>query len=179
MIIETDRLIIRELTLEDVSDIFEYCSNPVMDPYITFTIHQTMEQTTGFVEFVKKKNEAKKDFTVGITLKETNKVIGTIDIGNISELHHCGELAYAINPSYWNLGYATEAAKAIIAYGFKEKGLNRIFARCVLYNQGSEKVMQKIGMSFEGIQRQGMFIKGNYQDLKVYAILKEDWVNIS
>ena len=176
MIIETERLIIRDLTLEDVDDLFEYCSNPVMDPFITFPIHQTNYQTKSFVEYVINKNDAGKDFTVGITLKESNKVIGTIDIGNINELHHFGELAYAINPNYWNKGYATEAAEAILDYGFQQKGLNRIFARCVLHNIGSEKVMQKIRMKYEGVQRHGLLIKGKYQDLRVYAILKGDWL---
>ena len=176
MIIETDRLIIRDLTLGDVDDLFEYCSNPVMDPFITFPIHQSTDQTISFIQFVMNKNSANKDFTVGITLKESNKVIGTIDIGNINESHHFGEMAYAVNPNYWNKGYATEAANAILDYGFKEKGLNRIFARCVLHNPGSEKVMQKIGMKYEGVQRQGLRIKGKYQDLRIYAILKSDWL---
>jgi ribosomal-protein-alanine N-acetyltransferase len=54
-------------------------------------------------------------------------------------------------------------------------GLNRIQANCMLENTGSERVMQKAGMSFEGIMREGVFAKGRYQDLKTYAILKKEW----
>lgn len=66
----------------------------------------------------------------------------------------------------------TEAAQKIIAFGFENMNLVRIQARCFVENSGSERVMQKAGMSFEGIIRKGMFVKGEHQDLKLYSIIK-------
>lgn len=66
----------------------------------------------------------------------------------------------------------TEAAQKIVAFGFENMNLVRIQARCFVENLGSERVMQKAGMSFEGIIRKGMFVKGKHQDLKLYSIIK-------
>lgn len=69
----------------------------------------------------------------------------------------------------------TEVAKRIIQFGFDEVGLERIQARCLVKNTGSAKVMEKAGMQFEGVLRKYMRVKNELQDLKMYAIVKEDF----
>lgn len=71
-------------------------------------------------------------------------------------------------------GIVTEAAKAVIAFGFEEMDLVRIQAKCLIENVGSARVMEKVGMSYEGLIRKGLLVKGAHHDLKLYSILREE-----
>lgn len=89
--------------------------------------------------------------------------------------NHKAELAYALSPTYWGRGIATEAAKAYIYYGFEVLHLNRIEAGCHASNVQSERVMKRLGMKYEGTLRKDMFVKGTYRDTKMYAILRDEY----
>ncbi|MNW66023.1 putative ribosomal N-acetyltransferase YdaF [compost metagenome] len=86
-------------------------------------------------------------------------------------------MGYVLSDQYWNQGYMTEVVKRIIQFGFDEVGLERIQAQCLVKNTGSAKVMEKAGMQFEGVLRKYMKVKNELQDLKMYAIVKEDFYN--
>jgi [ribosomal protein S5]-alanine N-acetyltransferase len=86
-------------------------------------------------------------------------LIGTIDFGAIDDKHKFVEIAYVLSEEYWNQGITTEAVKKLIDFGFKELGLVRIQARCFEENIGSQKVMEKSGMFFEGILRKSMLLQ--------------------
>ena len=88
-----------------------------------------------------------------------------------------GELGYWIAKDFWGIGYCTEAAKAIVNYGFEQMNLNRIHAHHVARNPASGRVMQKIGMKQEGYFRQATVKWGKFEDEVLYAILREDWKN--
>lgn len=85
------------------------------------------------------------------------------------------ELGYWIGVPYWGRGYATEATKAITAYGFRTLGLNRIHARHFTRNPQSGRVLEKAGMRYEGCRRQDVLKNGRLEDLACYAILREDF----
>ncbi|NEP60397.1 MAG: GNAT family N-acetyltransferase, partial [Symploca sp. SIO2G7] len=85
------------------------------------------------------------------------------------------ELGYWIGVLYWSKGYCTEAAKAVVQYGFEVIGLHRIQAAHFPHNPASGRVMQKIGMSYEGYRRQHILKWGKFEDLELYGILKSDW----
>jgi RimJ/RimL family protein N-acetyltransferase len=82
-----------------------------------------------------------------------------------------------VGKPYWNRGYATEAAAALLAFGFNELSLNRIYASYLARNPSSGRVMEKVGMLREGIVRQGTKKWEKYEDLVCYAILRDDWVD--
>ena len=69
----------------------------------------------------------------------------------------------------------TEAVKEVIKYGFEKMNLNRIYAKCFVENIGSQKVLEKVGMKFEGILREQMFIKSKFSDMKIYSILSKEY----
>jgi len=69
----------------------------------------------------------------------------------------------------------TEAIRAVIHFGFREMGLNRIEGRCRVDNVASARVMEKAGMEMEGVLRQHVYAKGSFHDMKVYAVLREEW----
>jgi ribosomal-protein-alanine N-acetyltransferase len=100
-------------------------------------------------------------------------VVGAIGIALVAE-HARGELGYWIAADVWGRGYATEAARAVVAYGFEGLGLNRIQAQHFVRNPASGRVMQKIGMRFEGVHRQMFRRWDRFEDSAVYAILASD-----
>ncbi len=85
------------------------------------------------------------------------------------------ELGYWIGKPYWNQGYCTEAARAAIGFGFQHLGLNRIYAHHFVRNPASGRVLQKLGMSHEGRLRQHVRKWDGFEDLELYAVLKDQW----
>ncbi|MBD2259537.1 GNAT family N-acetyltransferase [Pseudanabaena sp. FACHB-2040] len=122
-----------------------------------------------------------KDFAAGnsvtfaIALLD-NTLCGAIGLGLVPE-NQLAELGYWIGKPYWGNGYCTEAAKALLKLGFNDLGLNRIQATHYTDNPASGRVMQKIGMAYEGCRRQHTFRWGEFKDIKLYGILKSDWLN--
>ncbi|MEK1832372.1 GNAT family protein [Priestia megaterium] len=92
-----------------------------------------------------------------------------------SNKHSKAEIGYVLNKTYWGQGFATEALNELIRFGFDVIHLNRIEGGCDIDNIGSEKVMLKVGMQFEGTLRKNEFIKGEFRDTKIFAMLKEDY----
>ncbi|WP_066393301.1 GNAT family N-acetyltransferase [Neobacillus mesonae] len=173
--LETERLILRKLTLADVDDMFAYCSNAEVSKYVTWDTHRMTSDTKHFVNYVLQQYKNKKIAPWGIEFKETGKLIGTIDFVWWRPEHSSAEIGYVISQDFWGQGITTEAAKEIIKFGFENMELIRIQARCFTENIGSQRVMEKAGMSLEGINRKAMFIKGKHRDLKMYSILKEEF----
>ncbi|MEK3975083.1 GNAT family protein [Psychrobacillus sp. FSL K6-2684] len=174
-ILETERLILRKVTLEDIQDMYLYGSDEEVSKYVTWNTHETISDTKGFVEFVLNKYENKQVSPWGIECKENGKFIGTIDFVWWQPNNKTAEIGYVISKDYWRKGLTSEVAKEIIKFGFEKMDLVRIQARCDVENIGSARVMEKAGMSFEGIIRKGIFVKGMHRDLKMYSILKEEF----
>lgn len=174
-ILETERLLLRKITVDDAEDMFVYGSDPEVSTYVTWCQHQTLSDTKEFIDFILNQYEAGRIAPWGIEYKETGKLIGTIDFVSWNTNHQFAEIGYVIAREYWGKGITTEAATELIRLGFEKMDLVRIQAKCFVENIGSERVMEKAGMSFEGIIRKGMLIKGNHWDLKMYSILKEEY----
>jgi [ribosomal protein S5]-alanine N-acetyltransferase len=110
--------------------------------------------------------------TFAITTEEQG-LIGAVGL-HLRLAHQRAELGYWIGLPFWNRGYATEAAQAIVAFGFETLGLNRIHASHLTRNPASGRVMEKAGMRFEGTMRQHVSRWGRLEDLNEYAILRSD-----
>ena len=174
-ILETERLILRKVTIEDIQDMYLYGSDEEVSKYVTWNTHETIADTKGFVEFVLNKYENKQVSPWGIEYKGNGKFIGTIDFVWWQTNNKTAEIGYVISKDYWGKGLTSEVAKEIIKFGFEKMDLVRIQARCDVENIGLARVMEKAGMSFEGIIRKGIFVKGMHRDLKMYSILKEEF----
>ena len=113
--------------------------------------------------------------TLAIALAaEPDTIIGGISL-SIEPDHSRGELGYWIATHHWGSGYATEAARALTAFGFSNLGLHRIQARHFTRNRGSGRVIQKLGMRFEGVNRDAYYRWGRFEDAAVYGILADEW----
>ena len=173
--LHTDRLILRSLMLEDAQDIQRLAGarevastlsnmpHPYEDGMAEEWIHSSCEKF--------EKDEA---VTFAITLKTDSSFIGGIDI-RPEQKNENGELGYWIGKPYWGNGYATEAAKAVVTHGFEALKLNRIYAYYVRRNLASERVLEKIGMRYEGCQRQHIKKWNNFEDRMACGMLKADY----
>lgn len=173
--LETERLILRKITQKDAEDIHAYASNEEVTTYVTWENHKTLDDTRAFINYALMQYENKQVAPWGIEYKENGKLIGTIDFVSWQVEDHVAEIGYVLAPEYWGKGIMTEAANEVIAFGFNKMDVVRIQAKCFVENHGSARVMEKIGMSLEGIMRKGMFIKGKHQDLSIYSILQEEF----
>ncbi len=173
----TSRLKLREIQESDLDNIFEYASNSDVTPFVIFDTHKTKEDSLSFIEFAKNEFRNKTSLIWAIELKEEEKMIGTIDLRGFNNSNRCGEIGYALNKKYWNKGYVTESMKSVIQYGFDQLDLNRIESHCEHENFGSWKVMEKCGLKYEGTLREKVFIKNRFRSMKMYSILKQEWMN--
>jgi [ribosomal protein S5]-alanine N-acetyltransferase len=176
-VIETDRLTLRIVTIDDLDNMYEYGSNANVSKYVTWNTHSSISDTKAFLQTVLEQYESEQAVFWGIEHKESAKLIGTIDFVSWNTKHRVGELGYVLSEKYWGQGIMTEAAKEVIKFGFNQMYLVRIQARCLTENIGSERVMKKTGMTLEGIHRKSVFIKGKHRDIKMYSILEEEFIS--
>lgn len=173
--LETERLRLRKLMLRDANDIFEYAGNPEVSRFVTWDVHRAVADSISFIRASLTQYDENNCGPWGIVFKENNKLIGTISFMGWNHLQNNAEIGYAMSSDYWNKGIMTEAMKVSLTFGFNKMNLHRIQARCLTDNFASEKVMQKCGMKFEGILREAIIKDGNYHDLKVYSILRNEF----
>jgi len=118
--------------------------------------------------------EEQRELTWAVTIEKENLLIGSIGLILFKEFDQA-ELGYWIGKPYWNRGYASEAAAAILEFGFTELNLHRIYAHHLSRNPASGKVLQKIGMQHEGCLRQHIRKWGKFEDMEMYGILENEF----
>ena len=173
--LETERLILRRLVPQDEDDVFEYASDPEVPKFMPWDTHKSIEDARGFISFTLGRYERDEAGEWGIVLKETGRLIGATGFPWCDMKNRRAEIGYVISRHYWGRGIMPEAVSRVLKFAFEEVGLNRIECCHFLPNEKSGRVMQKVGMSFEGIAREKMYAKGRYWDVKQYSILRSDW----
>jgi ribosomal-protein-alanine N-acetyltransferase len=173
--LEAERLILRKLQPQDEDDIFEYASDNEVTRYMTWDTHKSIEDARNFINFTLGRYERDEAGEWGIVLKETGKLIGAIGFVWFDMKNRMAEIGYVLSRKYWGQGIMPEALNRVLRFAFEEMELNRIECCHYLPNEKSGRVMQKVGMSFEGIARERIFAKNRYWDVKQYAILRSDW----
>jgi RimJ/RimL family protein N-acetyltransferase len=120
--------------------------------------------------------EAGEALTFAVTLAEGGTLCGAIEL-TMNPQDANAELGYWLGVPYWGRGYATEAAREVVRYGFEELGLHRIHSGHFARNPASGRVLRKIGMSYEGIRREHRRKLGRFEDYVEYGLLAHDWRN--
>jgi len=114
--------------------------------------------------------------TFAVTLAVDGSLVGSVELRSIDAEHRQAELSFWIGVPWWGRGYATEAAERLIAYGFEDAGVNRIYAHHMIRNPSSGRVLDKVGMTREGVLRQRVWKWGKPEDVALCAILRDDWI---
>jgi [ribosomal protein S5]-alanine N-acetyltransferase len=171
-ILETERLILTELTEYDELDIFNCFSNPDVLRYYGQNPLTSLDQVKQIISGFSKNYDEKRGIKWGIEMKGKAGIIGTIGFQEWSPNHKRAEISYALFPEHWGNGFATEAVTKVISYGFKELDLMRIGAVVFVENEASNKLLTKLGFIREGILRNYMYQNDIPFDTNIYSLLK-------
>lgn len=175
--IETDRLLLRRLTIHDAPAMYEYMQRPKVAQHVLWEAHTSISDTKAYIRYMLRKYRLGDPASWGIEWKETGEIIGTIGYMWHNPEHSSVELGYSLNDEYWNAGIMTEALSAVIRYSFLKRNINRIEAQHETRNPASGRVMQKCGMQKEGTLRSRLCNKGEFVDVDLYAILRDEYLN--
>jgi ribosomal-protein-alanine N-acetyltransferase len=173
-VLAAKRLILRQITFDDVSSLFDiYSSEEVTKYYGIFAITD-IQQIYNLISSFNKGFDNSTSIRWGIELRETKEIIGTCGFHNWHKGFSRAEIGYEINKKYWGRGYAAEAINAMAYFGFNYMKLNRIEALTYPENEASAKVLAKNGFKQEGILREYAYFREKYQDLVMHSLLKKD-----
>ena len=172
----TQRLILRDFIESDWEAVLAYQQDPLYLRYNEWT-SRTADNVRAFVQMFldHQKQEPRIKFQFAVTLKGTGQLIGNCGIRRDSAEAHEADIGYELDPRFWGKGYATEAAWAVLGFGFTQMNLHRVTAWCVADNTASAHVLEKLGMRQEGRFREHQYFKGRWWDTLLYAILYEEW----
>lgn len=178
VIIETQRLLLRKVRVNDASDIYEYSCRKETSEYLLWDTHPFYSYTVELTKFLQKEYNAGRYMDFALVYKETGKMIGTAGFTTEDLKNKCCEVGYVISPDYWGKGLATEALNAIINLAFCHFKMNRVEAKYMIENTVSRKVMEKCGMTFEGVLRSKMLVKGAFRDIGVCSVLSHEYFSV-
>ena len=170
--LETERLRLREITLYDREDLFDYLSNEDVIKYYGQEAFVALTQAEALIDFFANNFRENKGVRWGIERKGEQGLIGTVGFHALSVKHRRAEIGYEIHPDYWRKGYASEAVISILQYGFDVLDLTRIGAVVFTKNDASYQLLEKLGFEKEGVLRDYMVQNGIAHDTYVYSLLK-------
>ncbi len=173
--LETEDLILRKPRIRDAKDIYSYASDPEVARYVLWEPHRSVSETASFIRDLRARIRAGCPSSWVVVLRGTGTVIGTVGFVWYSAENNAAELGYSFSREYWNHGYATQALRAVIDAVFSSLPLNRLETQHDVRNPASGRVMQKCGLTQEGILRGRILNKGEYVDTALYSILRSDW----
>lgn len=174
--LETERLVLRTMTLNDIDFIYDLFSAPETNRFSEYDDVKSMEEAIDLYDRFMKPGSPT-HFRLGVEHKETKELVGTLGFYAYSKEHKRAEIGFDLLKSHWGKGIMIEAVGALIRYGFDELELNRIEATVDPNNERSIRLLERTGFKNEGRLRERYFYKGRYHDELVFGILKEDWIN--
>jgi ribosomal-protein-alanine N-acetyltransferase len=174
-ILETNRLILRKVTMDDLQDVFAYSSDDEVTRFLRWGPHTTLEETESYIHEVLREYREGDDGPWGVEYKQIGRVVGNIHLMAISAQHSKAEIGFVLSRSYWNRGLISEALTRVLGYVFESIGLNRIEGFCLVDNRAGIRVMEKVGMRQEGILREYLVQKGAFRDFSVHSMLRRDY----
>jgi RimJ/RimL family protein N-acetyltransferase len=174
--IETPRLVLRDLADEDGPAVHAYAHDAAVVRYLDWGPN-TADDTTQFLAMARSAREAvpRTAYYLAIVLGATTRLIGGCRIEIRSAASGNGDIGYVLARDAWGHGYATEASRALLAFGFETLALHRIWATCDVQNQTSARVLEKLGMRQEARLRENVRRRGEWRDSYLYAILQSEW----
>jgi len=170
--INTKRLLLRKFNPYDCYDMFEYLSDVDVQLPAGGVVHQTITHTRKLLEKL-----VTRDNIWAIELVDENKVIGAIGAYNLTQNdileRHIG---FELNKKYWNKGYVTEAAQAMIKHLFEDLRMDRVVMSHYPFNEASERIAEKLGFVKEGyLRKEDRILTGKIVDRVIYSIIKEEY----
>ena len=169
--LRTTRLLLRPFEITDVDDVCAYASDPDVARFRPLPNPYTRNDALGFV-----RRQIQTDWSTDAEFAVVHRhhVIGGLSL-NVSAEHDRAELGYLLGKRWWGRGLATEAARAVLDWGFQRFNLYKVYARAHVDNRRSWRVLEKLGMSREGVLRGHWKMRNEHVDLVYYAVLRDEW----
>jgi ribosomal-protein-alanine N-acetyltransferase len=173
--LRTARLVLGPFNLDDVAELQRLAgAREIADT--TISIPHPYERNHALAWIEQQSREAATGRAVSLAVRLTDHtLVGAAGLRDIDPEHRQAELGFWIGREWWGKGYAREAAKALISFGFESLGLNRIYAHHMTRNPASGRVLLAAGMQREGVMRQRVRKWDVYEDVVLYAILRDEW----
>lgn len=171
----TDRLILRRISPKDKEDMFAYSHSAEITRYLLWEPHPDVEYTGQYIDYLQERYDLGDFYDWAVTFREGGRMIGTCGFTQIDTVNDTAEIGYVINGAFAGQGYATEAAMAVLRFGFEKLRLARISALCMKDNAASLRVMEKCGMQKEGLLRSAIAVKGRREDVILSALTAADY----
>ncbi|MFE9655444.1 GNAT family N-acetyltransferase [Micromonospora sp. NPDC006431] len=175
--LRTDRLVLRAFTADDLAALTAYRSRPEVTRYL---YHEPYDDAAaaGAIERLRGRTAVRAPgdvLNLAMVLPATGELIGDVLLTWTSGEHQQGEIGYVLHPDHTGRGYVTEAAREMLRLGFEGLGLHRIVGRLDARNSASARVLERLGMRREAHLRENEFVKGEWTDEVVYAMLGREW----
>ncbi len=175
MRITTARLILREFLIDDWPDVLAYQRDPRYLRFYPWTDRTEAEARDFVQKFLDQQGkQPRRKFQLAITLPDSDRLIGNCGIRRKSDNDLEADIGYELAPEYWGKGYATEAALAIVEFGFRELKLHRVSSWCIADNAASSRVLERVGLRLEGRLRENEYFKGRWWDTLLYGLLERE-----
>lgn len=176
VVLSGERVLLRELAADDWQAVHAYSTLPQVyrfQPWGPNTAEETRAYVGAIIEATGEEPRAR--YALAIVLRATQALIGVCELVVKNHRFRTGEIAYVLHPLHWGHGYATEAARLLLDFGFRSQSLHRIQATCDPRNAASAGVLRRLGMQYEGRLRDAMLIRDGWRDSAMYSILEEEW----
>jgi len=176
MPLETERLSLRPHRADDWAVVAAYANHPDLLRYRPDDVRSPEQMQAHLQHLVEvQQREPRTSYHFAVILETNQRLIGWCGLVIKDRERQIAELGYDLDRPYWGLGYMTEAARAVVGCEFTTLNLHRIFAECHPANAASMRIMQKLGTIYEGHLRENVWVKGNWWDTIIYAILEHEW----
>lgn len=174
MLLETPRLMLREFRADDFDELYAMQSRPES---VRFEPDKSAEDVRAYLSQAAQQAQAqpRSHFRFAIAIRPDDNVRGFIGLALNRDMIRDWEIGWLVHPDHWGRGYASEAARRVLAFAFSELDAHRVIAFCDVENRASERVMQKLGMRHEGTTRKTRLLRGAWHDELLYAVLESEW----
>lgn len=176
--ITTPRLLLRRMSLRDAKDLYAYSQDPEVARHVLWSAHRSIWDTKAYIRYVLQQYRLGEPSSWCIVDRETLRAVGTIGFMSFSAENSTVEVGYSLARSHWNRGLMTEALEAVLREVFTVLKLHRVEAQHFTANPSSGRVMEKCGMTHEGHLRQRIFNKGEFLDVEMWGMLRQDWLRL-
>ena len=173
--LETDRLILREIVPADAEELFRIFSNAETMQFWSCRPYISVQQA---YELIESMAEAKRCGTAihwAITLRGDNRLIGKCGYNEWRKTHRRGDISYIIARECWGKGIVSEALSPVLDYGFKDMNLHSVEAGVTPGNDGSTRMLERLGFRLEGHLRESFWAEDRFEDSLIYSQLRRDW----
>ena len=173
--LKTERLSLRAMHPIDAEDMYDYAKREDVTRYLTWNPHKSVGYTKEYLRYVHSRYALGDFYDWAIIDLESRRMIGTCGFTSIDTANNSAEIGYVLNPEFHGRGLGSEAVARILDFGFGELELHRIEARFMQENIRSRRLMERVGMTFEGFRREAVLVKGEYRTVGICSILCKEW----